>query len=877
MTDIGAALARIEKRLDRVERAARLSYASLDDTALEVRDGGGSLRAMVGQQGDGTTAVNIVNGPPPPQPSTPIAASVLGGVTASWDGQFADGTVMPLDWSRIEVHAAAATGFTPDATTLRSTIETAQGATVVIPTDTPVYVCLVARSTSGTPSLPSVQAGPLGPAPVVATDILDGIVTTVKLANNAVTSTKLAAAAVDTAALAQGAVTINALGGPASDLAAQRYVDAMTDPAAWTLLTKAAAATWDFVTGVSDAPTGPSVGRATGYVVVRGRVQVPYDPDTLYRISARVRTTASSTAASNTVYFGALGIAADGTTYVARDGSNSYYSAHYAAASRTSQPTASGWVVYTGYLKGRALVGQTGTPGVVPDPRAPGVLHDSARYIAPVFILNFESGTSGVNSGTGVMQIDAVTVEALKTGVIGGTNILAGAVSTAALTADAVTAGKIAADAVTARELTANSVTTAKIVAGAVQAAQLDAEAVNASKIAAGAVTTAKLDALAVTTDKLAANAITVGKIAAGSVDAAALKADAITGKTITGGIINGAEFHSDDRAGGLVDIKNGTVVTTAASGWKILIDPSQSLPVLDFLDSTGATAGSINGTGDPASPGLNISSGPFTDGAVTDWRWVTRLGADGPSSNGWRTVRVKASNPAVFSGGTLQLAPSQAIVGVVDSASPATNTIVQVDPGAFTLSEGRVIVAPPASSSSAIWLNAKAGHTGNLFRITLNSIDRFAVTSTGAVSAASVAATGGISADSLTVANTTFTTYTPTVAGGGTATFSVRDGWYYRLGGLVFFEAYIAPSAAGSGSANVTFTLPSTPYRGAANRRQAIPVHVGALGNCMAIIAAGGTGAAVDSIALNSGSNIVGSQLTASTIITATGWYREA
>lgn len=106
MTDIGAELARMRKDIERLQRAARLSYASLDDTALEVRDSNGSLRGVFGQQGDGTTAVNVVNGPPPPAPSSPIVVSVLGGVTVSWDGLFADGALMPLDWSRTEVHAS---------------------------------------------------------------------------------------------------------------------------------------------------------------------------------------------------------------------------------------------------------------------------------------------------------------------------------------------------------------------------------------------------------------------------------------------------------------------------------------------------------------------------------------------------------------------------------------------------------------------------------------------------------------------------------------------------------------------------------------------------------------------------------------------------
>ncbi|PBC72237.1 MULTISPECIES: hypothetical protein [unclassified Streptomyces] len=205
--DIGAQLARLEARLTKVERSSRLSSASLDGTSLVARDDTGGLRAIVGQQADGTSGIQVVNGPPPPAPSAPIAVSVLGGVTVSWDGQFVDGAVIPLDWARIEVHASTSPGFTPTAATLQSTIETAQGATVVVVTDDPVYVQLLARNTSGAASTPSAEVGPFGPTPVVASDVLDGIITTVKLADDAVTAAKVAAGAIGTTEITDNAVT----------------------------------------------------------------------------------------------------------------------------------------------------------------------------------------------------------------------------------------------------------------------------------------------------------------------------------------------------------------------------------------------------------------------------------------------------------------------------------------------------------------------------------------------------------------------------------------------------------------------------------------------------------------------------------------------
>ncbi|MFG2677060.1 hypothetical protein [Streptomyces sp. NPDC048445] len=578
MTNIATEVARLKSQIDQIKKGQRLSHgASIENAAIEVRDDGGSLRAIVGQQGDGTTGAIIVNGPPPPQPSAPLVASVLGGVTASWDGQFDGGAVMPLDWARVEVHASTAPDFIPDPVTLQSTIETAQGATAVIACENDVYVRLQARTTSGTASTPSSIVGPYGPAPVVATDILDGIVTTVKLADDAVTQAKVAVGAI-------------------------------------------------------------------------------------------------------------------GTT-----------------------------------------------------------------------------------------------------------------------------------------EISDSAITTPKIVAGAVQTAQLDAEAVNASKIAAGAVTTTKLDALAVTADKIDANAVIVGKLAAGSVDATALKADAITGKTITGGVINGAEFHSDDGAGSLVDIQDGTVTTTAANGWKIVVDPTQALPVIDFLDGEGDTAGSINATGDNASPALNISSGPFTDGAVTDWRWVTVMGQTS-GANACITTRVRESNTNTFKGGYLALNPSNAQLALVDSASPTTNTIFQIEAQQFIFDEGRVIVDPPASTFPALAVLAKSGHTGTLIRCQVNSVDKFYVTpagnvvASGSISGASVTATGAVTAGSAT-ATGAVTAGSITTAGAVTAASATISG-LLAAGNIAFGTIVVTTSAANSpASAAVTgLNVAGTTFRAFVTGSSGVP-----------------------------------------------------
>ncbi|WP_327073197.1 hypothetical protein OG196_14215 [Kitasatospora purpeofusca] len=210
LDDLARRIAALEAALPELSRSSHLAHSSVDDGALKVTSGG-QLRAVIGQQPDGTTALNIVNGPTPPVPAAPTATSTLGGVRVGWNGRFANNTPSPLDFSRIEVHAATAASFTPSPATLVTTIESPQGGTATVPTTTPVWVVLVARSTSGKASGPSPTAF-AGPAPVVAQDVLAGIVGELQLADDAVTAAKVAVGAIDAAALADAAVTATKLG-----------------------------------------------------------------------------------------------------------------------------------------------------------------------------------------------------------------------------------------------------------------------------------------------------------------------------------------------------------------------------------------------------------------------------------------------------------------------------------------------------------------------------------------------------------------------------------------------------------------------------------------------------------------------------------------
>ncbi|MFC9891449.1 H-type lectin domain-containing protein [Streptomyces pilosus] len=565
--DIGRKLADLERRLAAVEGSQRLSHASIDNTAVEVRDGQGSLRGLLGVQADGTTALNVVNGPPPPQPTQPVLASVLGGVAASWDGTFEDGATLPLDWQRLEVHASTSDGFTPSPDTLKATIETPRGSTAVVVTSVPVYVRLVARSTSGTASTPSAQAGPLGPQPVVADTILDGIVTEVKLADDAVTAAKIAAGAVGTSELADAAVHAQQLADAAVEVG--KIADnAVTGPAIASEAVSAGKIAANAVTAVkiaANAVTAQKVAAGaitTDKLTVTGGANILTDPSFEGAYTASL--VAGSTFASQDTTKGngsptSLKIDATNATPAFRSvaltsvatmpGEQWHLAVDYWASTNWAGAEISihaRWETATGAVLSYSKV-LTTTPVREEWTRLAGTVTAPAGVDRLVCRVESGSGTAGI------VWFDNAVVRP----VLGGTQIQDGAI------------------------------TTEKIITGAIQAGQIAAGAVLAEKIASGAVTTAKLDALAVTADKIAANAITVEKLAAGSVDATALAADAVTGKTISGGTITGA------------------LIQTAATGERVVLNETGGNNLLVY-NSDGVVVASLT----PGGVGLRGTTG---------------------------------------------------------------------------------------------------------------------------------------------------------------------------------------------------------------------------------------------------------------------------
>lgn len=130
--------------------------------------------------------------------------------------------------------------------------------------------------------------------------------------------------------------------------------------------------------------------------------------------------------------------------------------------------------------------------------------------------------------------------------------------------------------------------------------------------------------------------------------------------------------------------------------------------------------------------------------------------------------------------------------------------------------------------------------------------------------------------------------TYTPSVGNDGTAAYSIRRGWWYRFGPMIYVNVFLSVSTAGSGTGIVTVTMPTAVDR---TNRQALTVHAETIGvngtgsgtirggEC--VFFTGGSGATADRIRVDDSDgdgegNVLGADLKVNGLITIQGWYLE-
>lgn len=194
-------LAALEK-LRLQSKQPNLGFSTVDGGAIQIADDDDNLRMIVGQQFDGTRTAAVVSGPTPPVPSMPLAAQTFNGIRIYWDGTFADGSVAPMDFQRVTIHAS--TDGDPgnldplDPSKYVGEITSAAGGEVFasLPVGVEQFLFLVSWSQAGIHSDPS-DPDFATPGGITATEIEDGSITTPKLAANAVTATKIASDAID--------------------------------------------------------------------------------------------------------------------------------------------------------------------------------------------------------------------------------------------------------------------------------------------------------------------------------------------------------------------------------------------------------------------------------------------------------------------------------------------------------------------------------------------------------------------------------------------------------------------------------------------------------------------------------------------------------
>lgn len=162
-------------------RQPSLGFSSIDDGYLTVTKEE-SISLIIGQQYDGTNAVNSTNGPTPPQPTLPLVTPVVGGLKVYWDGTFVGGAVAPLDFSKVIAYVLPMSAFSSpnplDQAVIAGEFTAALGGEITVALDTAEeqVAYLVAWSQAGVFSPASdIAFGTPLPVKAVTTDPSPGI------------------------------------------------------------------------------------------------------------------------------------------------------------------------------------------------------------------------------------------------------------------------------------------------------------------------------------------------------------------------------------------------------------------------------------------------------------------------------------------------------------------------------------------------------------------------------------------------------------------------------------------------------------------------------------------------------------------------------
>ncbi|GAA4688192.1 right-handed parallel beta-helix repeat-containing protein [Streptomyces youssoufiensis] len=307
--------------------------------------------------------------------------------------------------------------------------------------------------------------------------------------------------------------------------------------------------------------------------------------------------------------------------------------------------------------------------------------------------------------------------------------------------------------------------------------------------------------------------------------------------------------------------------------------DGSQGGIRLEYVDQVTITSNVIR-----SGAGTGISIVNSTGGAVTGNRvyTVTNSGIAAATCTGMQvvgnTVRDTGSNGIHVQGGSDAQVASNFIKGASRTAGAFGIRVSSAADG--VLITGNRVRLAGTGAEAAYGLSIASGCTG---------VRRYGNDLAGSGS------TGPLDDQSTTPDNSPLDlgvqTYTPTVTGGGSATFTTATGEYQRLGKLIWVNIGLVVNAAGSGTTSVSVSLPTTPARGIQQALDMTAESVRAATQSTkgsAVILITGTGATIDRLRTQVAAagdattdnrllNVQGAHLLAGAIVTITGWYREA
>lgn len=200
-------LASLKGRVDLLQdgtRASQLKYSSIENGSIAVFDAAGLERLRLGLQPDGSFTSDSKNNPdPPPVPRVPLLTAGKGTIKIQSQGSVLDDASWPKDFSHLRVYALIGDGPAQ----FSGTIAVDPGVYVLGPLDyVPVTIWFTAINHSGKESAAS-EAATATPERVVGTDVLDGAITSLQLADEAVTRAKVAVGAISELQLDDDAVT----------------------------------------------------------------------------------------------------------------------------------------------------------------------------------------------------------------------------------------------------------------------------------------------------------------------------------------------------------------------------------------------------------------------------------------------------------------------------------------------------------------------------------------------------------------------------------------------------------------------------------------------------------------------------------------------